>query len=146
MKRTKLHLFCTNTGSTLAAALALFAAATALRADETCSSPYLARIEGQEDLFMCDARCRRSGDGFGQSLVTLDVKPGSTKLRQGHSIAIQSAVVTRRITAGSRMIAATLGCGLETSKIFIFDVHTDPAISPIREDDCLTSRKLPAGP
>ena len=35
---------------------------------------------------------------------------------------------TRRITAGSPTTAASSGCaGLESSRIFIFDVHTDPA-------------------
>src|SRR5258705_11588247 len=78
MKRTKLHLFWTNTGTRLAAALALFAAATHIRADETCSSPYLARIEGQEEfVYVWTLGVEGVGDGS-DKLVTADVKPGSS--------------------------------------------------------------------
>src|SRR6266542_2057328 len=65
---------------------ALFAGALALmltfgvsstRADETCSSPYLARIEGQEEfVYVWTLGVEGMGDGS-DKLVTVDAKPGS---------------------------------------------------------------------
>src|ERR1043166_8816673 len=47
------------------------------RADETCSSPYMARIEGQEDfVYVWTLGVEGLGDGM-DKLVTVDVKPGS---------------------------------------------------------------------
>src|SRR5262245_38971780 len=47
------------------------------RADETCSSPYLARIEGQEEfVYVWTLGVEGLGDGS-DKLVTIDVKPGS---------------------------------------------------------------------
>ena len=46
------------------------------RADETCSSPYLARIEGQEEfVYVWTLGVEGLGDGS-DKLVTVDVKPG----------------------------------------------------------------------
>ena len=66
--------------------LAIFAGVVALtltfsprvvRADETCSSPYLARIEGQEEfVYVWTLGVEGLGDGA-DKLVTVDVKPGS---------------------------------------------------------------------
>ena len=50
---------------------------TNARADETCSSPYLARIEGQEEfVYVWTLGVEGLGDGA-DKLVTVDVKPGS---------------------------------------------------------------------
>ena len=47
------------------------------RADETCSSPYLARIDGQEEfVYVWTLGVEGLGDGS-DKLVTVDVKPGS---------------------------------------------------------------------
>ena len=47
------------------------------RADETCSSPYLARIEGQEEfVYVWTLGVEGLGDGS-DKLVVVDVKPGS---------------------------------------------------------------------
>src|SRR5260370_38640873 len=47
------------------------------QADETCSSPYLARIEGQEEfVYVWTLGVEGLGDGS-DKLVTVDVKPGS---------------------------------------------------------------------
>src|SRR5499427_10435383 len=69
----------------LTRALAVGAAAFAtlsvitLRADETCSSPYLARIEGQEEfVYVWTLGVEGLGDGA-DKLVVVDVKPGSPK-------------------------------------------------------------------
>src|SRR6185295_17764336 len=46
-----------------------------LRADETCSSPYLARIDGQEEfVYVWTLGVEGMGDGS-DKLVTVDVKP-----------------------------------------------------------------------
>ena len=51
--------------------------ASVLRADETCSSPYLARIDGQEEfVYVWTLGVEGMGDGS-DKLVTVDVKPGS---------------------------------------------------------------------
>src|SRR4051812_18641374 len=60
-------------------ALISFALIRPVRADETCSSPYLARIEGQEDfVYVWTLGVEGLGDGA-DKLVVVDVKPGSTK-------------------------------------------------------------------
>src|SRR2546423_11298079 len=51
--------------------------ANVLRADETSSSPYLARIDGQEEfVYVWTLGVEGMGDGS-DKLVTVDVKPGS---------------------------------------------------------------------
>src|SRR5215471_15132217 len=58
-------------------ALTTLAAGLGLRADETCSSPYLARIEGQEEfVYVWTLGVSGLGDGS-DKLITIDVKPGS---------------------------------------------------------------------
>src|SRR6185295_19173591 len=62
---------------TAVAALASLAGAHVVRADETCSSPYLARIEGQEEfVYVWTLGVEGLGDGSAK-LVVVDVKPGS---------------------------------------------------------------------
>ena len=57
--------------------LVLTCSLNAVRADETCSSPYLARIEGQEEfVYVWTLGVEGMGDGS-DKLVTVDVKPGS---------------------------------------------------------------------
>src|SRR5437660_12555150 len=52
--------------------------ANVLRADETCSSPYLARIDGQEEfVYVWTLRVEGMGDGS-DKLVTVVVIPGSS--------------------------------------------------------------------
>lgn len=120
----------TNSFSKLiGAAVALCAMATfpsTSRADETCSSPYLARIEGQEEfLYVWTLGVDGLGDGQ-DKLVTVDVKPGSAKF--GKVVDSQSV--------GGRFEAHHGGftddrrqlwlCGLDRSRIFIFDVYSNP--------------------
>src|SRR4026208_578520 len=58
-------------------ALTLTFGVSSTRADETCSSPYLARIEGQEEfVYVWTLGVEGLGDGS-DKLVTIDVKPGS---------------------------------------------------------------------
>jgi len=98
-----------------------------LRADETCSSPYLARIEGQEEfLYVWTLGVAGLGDGA-DKLVTVDVKPGSSsygKVIHSHSLEGRHEAHHGGFTDDRRQLWLS---GLESSKIFIFDVHTDPA-------------------
>jgi hypothetical protein len=65
-----------------AAALAFTFSFSLTRTDETCSSPYLARIEGQaEFVYVWTLGVEGLGDGS-DKLVTIDVKPGSPTLRK----------------------------------------------------------------
>src|ERR1700740_992872 len=58
------------------ALLAVYPLIIVARADETCSSPYLARIEGQEEfIYVWTLGVEGLGDGS-DKLVTVDVKPG----------------------------------------------------------------------
>ena len=111
------------------AGLAVAASAHALtsRADETCSSPYLARIEGQEEFVYV---WTLGVDGLGDAsdkLVVVDVKPGSPdygKVIHSSSVTGQHEAHHGGFTDDRRQLWLA---GLESSKIFIFDVHTDPA-------------------
>lgn len=97
------------------------------RADETCSSPYLARIDGQEEfVYVWTLGVKGLGDGM-DKLVTVDVKPGSPNYGQ---VVSSSSVEGRNeahhggFTDDRRQLWLA---GLDTSKVFIFDTHSDPA-------------------
>jgi selenium-binding protein 1 len=97
---------------------------TNARADETCSSPYLARIEGQEEfLYVWTLGAEGLGDGS-DKLVVLDVKPGSAnygKVIYSHSVGSRNEAHHGGFTDDRRQLWLS---GLESSKIFIFDVHS----------------------
>src|SRR3977135_1241795 len=99
----------------------------AVRADETCSSPYLARIEGQEEfVYVWTLGVEGLGDGM-DKLVTVDLKPGSPdygKVINSVSVEGRSEAHHGGFTDDRRQLWLA---GLENSKVFIFDVHTDPA-------------------
>jgi selenium-binding protein 1 len=96
-------------------------------ADETCSSPYLARIEGQEEfLYVWTLGVEGLGDGS-DKLVVVDVKPGSStygKVIHQHSVGGRHEAHHGGFTDDRRKLWLA---GLETSKLFIYDVQTDPA-------------------
>jgi len=113
----------------LAASLAATAAMTVPQAsaDETCMSPYMAKIVGQEDfVYVWTLGVEGVGDGQ-DKLVTVDVNPKSATYGQ----------VVETLSVGGRNEAHHSGFtddrrflwagGLDTNKVFIFDVHTDPA-------------------
>src|SRR5438874_5163656 len=108
-------------------ALAFTLSLSATRADETCSSPYLARIEGQEEfVYVWTLGVEGLGDGA-DKLVTVDAKPGSpTYGKVVNSISVDGRNEAHHggFTDDRRQLWLA---GLETSKIFIFDVHSDPA-------------------
>ena len=96
-------------------------------ADETCMSPYMAKIVGQEDfVYIWTLGIEGLGDGE-DKLVTVSVNPNAE----------QFGTVVSSLSVGSRNEAHHSGLtddrrylwasGLASSKIFIFDVHTDPA-------------------
>lgn len=114
----------------LSGALALLALTFSLspaQADETCNSPYLASlIKGQEDyLHVWTLGVAGLGDG-NDKLVTVDVNPTSPKFGK----VIGSVSVPGRGEAhhmGFTDDRKYLWAGrLDDSKIFVFDVGTDP--------------------
>ncbi len=97
------------------------------QADETCMSPYMAKIVGQEDfVYIWTLGVEGIGDGQ-DKLVTVDVNPSSKRFGK----------VINSLSVGGRNEAHHSGLtddrqylwagGLDTNKIFVFDVHSDPA-------------------
>jgi len=97
------------------------------KADETCQSPYMAKITGQEQfIYVWTLGVEGMGDGS-DKLVTVDVRPGSETYGK----------VINHVSVGGRHEAHHAGLtddrhylwasGLDTSQIFIFDVQTDPS-------------------
>ncbi|MBL9172050.1 MAG: selenium-binding protein [Verrucomicrobiales bacterium] len=113
--------------STLLSGVVLSATSAAALADETCSSPYLARIEGQEEfLYVWTLGVEGMGDGS-DKLVTVDVNPGSptfgTVIAQ-HSVGGRHEAHHGGFTDDRRQLWLA---GLGSSTIFIYDVASDPA-------------------
>jgi len=110
-----------------ALAIALAFSLAAARADETCSSPYLARIEGQEEfVYVWTLGVEGLGDGA-DKLVTVDAKPDSPnygKVINSVSVDGRNEAHHGGFTDDRRQLWLA---GLESSKVFVFDVHTDPA-------------------
>src|SRR5438874_8667217 len=97
------------------------------RADETYSSPYLARIDGQEEFVYVWTLGVEGMDDGADKLVTVDVKPGSPtygKVVSTESVEGRNEAHHGGFTDDRRQLWLA---GLESSRIFIFDVHTDPA-------------------
>lgn len=113
--------------SLIVAFAVLLAGAPVTRADETCMSPYMAKIVGQEDfVYVWTLGVEGVGDEQ-DKLVTIDVNPQSKTYGK----------VVSTLSVGGRNEAHHSGftddrhylwaAGLDTSKIFIFDVHSNPA-------------------
>ena len=96
-------------------------------ADETCMSPYMAKIVGQED-FVYVWTLGEEGLGDEQDkMVTIDVNPDSPsygKVINTLSVGGRNEAHHSGFTDDRRYLWAG---GLDSNKIFIFDVHTDPA-------------------
>src|SRR5437660_4311359 len=98
------------------------------RADETCNSPYIAKlIKGQEDyVYVWTLGVEGLGDGW-DKLVTVDVDP---KSKTYGKVLSQVPVGTRGeahhmgFTDDRRQIWAG---GLDGSDVYVFDIATDPA-------------------
>src|SRR4030095_468439 len=110
-----------------ALALAALALPATSRADETCSSPYLARIEGQEEfVYVWTLGVEGLGDGV-DKLAVVDVKPGSPsygKVINSSSVEGRNEAHHAGFTDDRRQLWLS---GMDGSKIFIFDVHSQPA-------------------
>ena len=97
-------------------------------ADETCNSPYIAKlIKGQEDyVYVWTLGVDGVGDGS-DKLVTIDVNPKSKRY----------GTVVGAVSVGGRGEAHHMGLtddrrfiwagGLAEPKIYVFDIATDPA-------------------
>jgi methanethiol oxidase len=109
------------------AAVAIWGVPLHTQADETCSSPYLARITGQEEfVYVWTLGVDGLGDGS-DKLVVVDVKPGAAsygKVIHSQSVGGRHEAHHGGFTDDRRQLWLS---GLESSQIFIFDVHTDPA-------------------
>ncbi len=96
-------------------------------ADETCMSPYMAKIVGQEDyVYIWTLGVRGMGDGQ-DKLVTVDVNPNSPeygKIIDALSVGGRNEAHHSGLTDDRHYLWAG---GLDTNKIFIFDVHSDPS-------------------
>lgn len=112
----------------LAACIAgMVATVSPVMADETCMSPYMAKIVGQEDfVYVWTLGVEGLGDGQ-DKLVTVDVNPKSTgygKVINTLSVGGRNEAHHSGFTDDRRYLWAG---GLDTNKLFIFDVHTNPA-------------------
>lgn len=112
---------------TMATTLGVASLPPVAHADETSCSPFTPLIKGQEDfVYVWTLGVEGVGDGS-DKLVTVDVDPKSKTFGK----------VIHTLSVGGRNEAHHLGLtddrrylwggGLDTSKIFIFDIHTDPA-------------------
>ena len=96
-------------------------------ADETCQSPYMVKITGEEDyVYVWTLGVEGTGDGS-DKLVTVDVRKGSPtfgKVIGSASIGGRHEAHHGGFTDDRRHFWAA---GLSDSRIFIFDVAADPA-------------------
>jgi len=109
----------------LVAALIVGLAHAAL-ADETCQSPYLPKIVGQEDfVYVWTVGVEGMGDGS-DKLVTVAVNPASPdygKVVASHSVGGRHEAHHGGFTDDRRQLWVG---GLADSQIFVFDVASDP--------------------
>ena len=96
-------------------------------ADETCMSPYMAKIVGQEDfVYVWTLGVEGIGDEQ-DKLVTIAVNPNDENYGEvvaSLSVGGRNEAHHSGFTDDRRYLWAS---GLDTNRIFIFDVHTDPA-------------------
>ena len=96
-------------------------------ADETCQSPFLPKVTGQEDyIYVWTLGIKGVADG-NDSMVTVDANPKSPsygKIVHRAPVPGQHEAHHAGFTDDRRFLWAG---GLDTSQIFVFDVGTDPA-------------------
>jgi hypothetical protein len=109
------------------AALGMTALPAETRADETSCSPFTPLIMGQEEfVYVWTLGVEGVGDGS-DKLVTVDVNPMSKtygKVIASLSVGGRNEVHHAVLSDDRRYL---WGGGLDSSKIFVFDIHTDPA-------------------
>ncbi|SFU19255.1 methanethiol oxidase [Sedimentitalea nanhaiensis] len=114
-------------GGMAVSALALTAMPFSVSADETCQSPYMPMITGHEEyVYIWTLGVEGMGDEQ-DKMVTVDLRPNSDTRGQ----------VINSVSVGGRNEAHHAGFnsdrrylwagGLDTNRIFIFDVHSDPS-------------------
>ena len=95
-------------------------------ADETCMSPYMPKITGQEDfVYVWTLGVEGLGNGS-DKVVTIDVKPGSPtygKVVHWASVGGRHEAHHGGFSDDRRHLWVS---GLDSSKIFVFDVYSDP--------------------
>jgi len=105
---------------------ALVAPVAVSLADETCQSPYLPRLTGQEDfVYVWTLGVEGLGDGS-DKLVTVGVNPARAdygKVVSSVSIGGRHEAHHAGFTDDRRQIWAG---GLDDSRIYVFDVHSNP--------------------
>jgi len=96
-------------------------------ADETCQSPFLPKVTGQEDyIYVWTLGIKGVADG-NDSMVTVDANPKSAsygKIVHRAPVPGQHEAHHAGFTDDRRFLWAG---GLDTSQIFVFDVASDPA-------------------
>ena len=96
-------------------------------ADETCQSPFLPKVTGQEDyIYVWTLGIKGVADG-NDSLVTVDANPASSsygKIIHRAPVSGQHEAHHAGFTDDRRFLWAG---GLDSSLIFVFDVGTDPS-------------------
>ncbi|MFP6836515.1 MAG: selenium-binding protein SBP56-related protein, partial [Pseudomonadales bacterium] len=134
--------------TTFIVALAGLLLSNIARADETCMSPYMAKIVGQEDfVYVWTLGVEDVGDGE-DKLVTVDVNPDSAAYGQVvHSLSVggRNEAHHSGLTDDRRYLWAS---GLDTSRIFVIDVHTNPAAPALHKtiEDFVASSGGVVGP
>jgi len=96
-------------------------------ADETCLSPYMAKIVGQEDYVYIWTLGQKGLGDEQDKMVTIDVNPKSKSYgKVVHTVSVggRNEAHHSDFTDDRHYLWAA---SLDTNKIFIFDVHTDPA-------------------
>jgi selenium-binding protein 1 len=126
MKTTWNHRFALL-AATMAMAIVLAVTGRPARADETCQSPYMPKITGEEEfVYVWTLGVEGLGDGS-DKLVTVDSRRGSPTFGQViNSVSVGGRYEAHHadFTDDRRFLWAS---GIDTSQIFVFDVHTDPA-------------------
>lgn len=121
------RIFSRSSLVSAAAALGMIAGlASTVHADETCMSPYMAKIVGQEDyVYIWTLGVEGLGDEQ-DKLVTVAVNPDSSdygKVVGTLSVGGRNEAHHSGLTDDRRYLWAG---GLDSNKIFIFDVHSNP--------------------
>ncbi len=124
----KLNYFAFSLATSFALAFAFSVASlNSAQADETCQSPYMSPITGQEEyVYVWTLGMEGVGDAS-DKLVTIDTRPDSDtygKVINSLSVGDRHEAHHSGLSEDRRFLWAG---GLDDSKIFIFDIASDPS-------------------